>query len=500
MRRVYLDNAATSFPKPPAVLAAMTRYALEVGAPARGMYAEAREAGGIVDDARRAIAEITGAGLWADGTARHVVFTLNTSDALNMAIRGVVGFAAGQVVQGAGRARGVVHVVTTAADHNSVLRPMSTLAARSIAAIEVGGEIVGEVGGVRVEVSRVGIDARTGLVDVDELSRVLRAETALVAVNHASNVTGVVQDVGAIARVVRARCDGLYLVDAAQSLGHVPFDMRAMDADLVAFPGHKGLLGPTGTGGLVIRPGVERRMVTVREGGTGWLSELEAMPEQLPERFEPGSHNTIGIAGLGAGVRWLLARGALNVMQHEARLTSRLLAGLAGVPGLRVLGPGVLGPVVLARELSESSVGGESKARAGAHGGGRLEAQARAQREAQVGLGKNGDAQSGVGRRVGVVSFVHAGVTPTAMSAGLEARFGVISRSGLHCAPLLHAALGTGVSGATRLSVGPFNTDADVDVAVQGVRELCGEAGRATARVGGVEDGALAREPGAVTL
>lgn len=401
MRRVYLDNAATSFPKPPQVLEAMVRYATEVGAPARGAYAEARLAARLVDDARRAVATLVGAPLLPDGSARNVIFTLNTSDALNLAIRGAVGGAVGA---------GPIHLVTTHIDHNSVLRPFAALAERD----------------ARVEVTRVRIDPETGLIDLDALEQAIRPETLLVAINHASNVTGAVQDASAIGAIVRARCRGLYLIDAAQSLGHIPFDMRAMDADLVAFPGHKGLLGPTGTGGLVIRPGVERRLATVREGGTGWLSELEAMPEQLPERFEPGSHNTMGIVGLGAGVRWLLERGVDAVARHEAALTERLLGGLARVTGLRVLG--------------------------------------------------DPSPRFTLGSRVGVVSFVHPLVSPAAFNHQLEERAGILARSGLHCAPLAHASLGTGVLGATRLSTGPFTTSEDIDLAIETVEAIVRDA------------------------
>jgi cysteine desulfurase/selenocysteine lyase len=394
-RRLYLDNAATSFPKPPAVAEAMARFAAENGASPRGRFAEAREAGALVHRCRQRICELING-----ESAEHVVFTLNTTDALNLAIHGVV-----RPHLRAGRRP---HVVTTWFDHNSVLRPYNALALDG------------------VEQTRVPCDQRTGRVDPEDVRRAVRGDTVLVAVNHASNVTGVVQDVGAIGRSVREAGDGvLYLVDGAQSLGHTEVDVQAMQIDLLAFPGHKGLLGPTGTGGLYIRPGVEGLVEPVRQGGTGSRSELDVQPEMMPDRYEPGSHNTVGIIGLGEGVAWLLDRGMGAVAAHERELCEAFLRCAAELPrALRVLGP------------------------TGAEG------------------------------RVGVFSVVHESLSPAQLADAMEERHGVLTRAGLHCAPLAHRALGTAPpsgAGAMRMSVGPFVTVEDVRVAVAALGEVVGE-------------------------
>lgn len=411
--RRYFDNAATSFPKPPGVAAAMMRCMTELGAPGRGLYAEAQEVASLIRICRERVCQVLHAprSNWA-----NVVFGYNTTDALNLAIRGTLTGARR-------RSSGPAHVVTTAAEHNSVLRPLNRLSADGVC-----------------EWDKVPIDPRTGLVDPEDLVNAIRpGRTALVAVNHASNVSGAVQDIGAIGRAVRARGDAelLFLVDAAQSLGHIEVNVDEACADLVAFPGHKGLLGPQGTGGLWIRKGVETRLDTVREGGTGNVSELETHPTIMPEKFEPGSHNAVGIAGLSEGIAWLLDRTIDSVRSHEAALSQSILdcfdpntgdGESGGLPGLRLIG------------LAPSR------------------------------------------QRVGVFSLVHENLEPTELATVLETEFGVLSRPGLHCAPLVHRAMGTlgegargaAGSGACRISLGPFLTDSDVQHVLGALRQLCG--------------------------
>ena len=248
-----MDNAATSFPKPPGVLEAMTRYATELGAsPGRGAYAEAREAGRLMLECRQRLCRLIGAD---ESKPEHIIFTLNTTDALNLAIRGILLHP---------RCRsGKAHIITTWLDHNSVLRPYNALADQ-----------------IGVEQTRVACDPQTGLVDPNDIRRAVRPETCLIAVVHGSNVTGTLQPVREIGRIAREH-DIAFVVDAAQSMGHVPIDVEADCIDLLAFPGHKGLLGPLGTGGLYIRPGIESRLVTSREGGTGSRSEMDSQPEDL---------------------------------------------------------------------------------------------------------------------------------------------------------------------------------------------------------------------------
>lgn len=407
--RRYFDNAATSFPKPPSVSAMVARFMTEIGAPGRGGYAEAREAGRLIRQCRERINRLIGG-----QSPEHVVFTHNTTDALNLAIKGVLRHALDA-------RRGPVHVVATELEHNSVLRPMN-------AAIRAEP---------RVTWTRVRVDPSTGLIDPEEVRHAIKpGQTALVCINHASNVTGSVQDLCAIGPMVKGVDDSiLLLVDGAQSIGHVGTDVQRMSIDLLAFPGHKGLLGPQGTGGLCIRPGVEHRLSTVREGGTGSVSEQETHPEMMPEKYEAGSHNAAGIAGLGEGVAWLLHRGIDAVREHELRLMRRMFAGIGSgdLPGLRLLGPG---------------------------------------------------AAHGFEHRLGVFSFVHDTLEPSEIAAILEAEYGVLTRAGLHCAPLVHQGLGTappGGNGAVRLSFGPFLTETDVDHAVMALGEICREAAPAEA-------------------
>ncbi|MBS0195164.1 MAG: aminotransferase class V-fold PLP-dependent enzyme [Planctomycetes bacterium] len=403
-RRLYLDNAATSFPKPPGVYAAMMDYGQRVGAsPGRGHYAESREGARLIRRCRERINQ-----LFNGESADHVVMALNTSDALNLAIKGIVRH---RRLEG-----GPVHVVTTAMDHNSVLRPFSALA------------------GEGVQVTHVGADEQTGYVEAGAVAAAIRPETALVAVNMASNVSGVIQPVAEIGAVCR-RAGVVYLVDAAQAAGHVPIDVRAMQIDLLAFPGHKGLMGPQGTGGLYIRPGVEKILATTREGGTGSWSESDSQPASMPEKYEAGSHNTIGIVGLSEAVAYILARGIHAMRAHELELCGAMLRGLRE-RGVRMCdGTGGEGPLAGLRLIGPTEPE----------------------------------------RRVGVFSLVHDTLAPAEMAVMLEQGFGILARTGITCAPKAHETFGT--SGALRLSVGAFNTPEDVAAAVEALVRVCAGVG-----------------------
>lgn len=381
--RRYFDNAATTFPKPPGVAAAVAEYLERFGASAgRGAYREAMYSQRLLDECRALVRRLFGC-----ATQDAVVFTLNGTDALNVAIKGLVG--------------PDDHVVTTVMDHNSVLRPLSALRAR-----------------FGVEWTAVAVDPQSTLVDPDELGNAIGARTRLVVVNHASNVTGALQPLAQIARVCRERGVPL-LVDAAQTAGHVPVDLAELGVDLLACPGHKGLLGPLGTGVLVLRGDWAARVRTLREGGTGSRSEQAVQPAEPPDKFEPGSHNAPGLAGLRAALGWILDRGVDRLRAHELALSTRLMAGLDDIPRLRWYGP----------------------------------------RAAEA--------------RVGVFSVRVDGLEPAEVSAILEAGFGVLTRSGLHCAPLAHQAIGTAaIGGTTRLSLGAFLSETDVDTAVTALAEI----------------------------
>ncbi|MEX0979315.1 MAG: aminotransferase class V-fold PLP-dependent enzyme, partial [Pirellulales bacterium] len=380
--RIYLDNAATSWPKPEAVYVAVDDYLRHQGAPAgRSGYAEAAAVSQAVEAARASIAAMLGL-----DDPSHLIFTANGTDSLNLVIHGLL--------------RPGDHVVTTVVEHNSVLRPLAQLEATR-----------------DVSVTRVGCDA-WGVVDPDDVRAAIGPKTTLVAISHASNVTGALQRVADVARVARA-AGVLVLCDAAQTAGHLRVDLNDLGVDFLAAPGHKGLLGPLGTGILAIRRGVEKRLASVRQGGTGTRSEETRQPEELPAKFEAGNLNVPGILGLAAGIEYLAAGGMENVAREGRRLTERLLAGFSEIVPLRVMGP----------EHADN--------------------------------------------RVPLVSMVLAGYDPQEVALGLDAAFRVQVRAGLHCAPAMHESLGTHASGGTvRFSMGPFTTEAQIDVAIGAVAEI----------------------------
>lgn len=387
--RRYFDNAATSFPKPPGVTQALCDYQEQIGASAgRGAYREALEAGRMLERCRAAVRR-----LFHADPRDHVVFALNGTDALNIAIKSLV--------------RPGEHVVTTALDHNSVLRPLAALEQRW-----------------QVRHTIVPADAASTRVDPQDVAAAVGPRTRLVIVNHASNVTGALQPVERIGEICRRR--GVWLlVDAAQTAGHVPIDFSAQPIDLLACPGHKGLLGPLGTGILLIRHGLEERLATFREGGTGSNSERPVQPESLPDRLEAGSHNAVGLAGLLAALDWLTERTVAAVREHELDLCRQMAEALEATAELRWFGP---------RDPRQ---------------------------------------------RVGVFSVRIEGLEPAELSAILEERFGILTRSGLHCAPLAHRTIGTDRSGGTtRLSTGVFTTSEDVRAAVEALAAVAREAVR----------------------
>jgi len=382
MQRIYLDNAATSWPKPPEVYAAVERYFRELGAPAgRSAYAEAAEVEGAITRARAAIARLIGA-----ESPRQVAFAFNGTDALNIAIHGIL--------------RPGGHVIATDAEHNSVIRPLHMHAERH-----------------GVEVTFVPCDAR-GIIDPADVRAAIRPDTQLIVLTHASNVTGALQpaaEVGAIAREHEIPL----LLDAAQTLGDVPIQVESLHVDLLAAPGHKGLLGPLGTGILYVRPGLEERVLPLRQGGTGTRSEEEFQPSAMPQRYESGNHNVPGLVGLEASLAWLAERGVDWVRQHQHELVTALLAGLRENRNVTLYGP----------ESAE--------------------------------------------QRVGVVSLNVAGYDPQELAGGLDAAYRIQTRAGLHCAPRMHRSLGTLESGGTlRVSVGPFNTAEDIEAFLAALREL----------------------------
>lgn len=377
---IYLDNASTSFPKPPEVVDAITRCVADVsGSAGRGVHTGARRAAKIIDSCRDAVAELLDA-----ERAESIVFTHNATDALNLAIRGVV-----EPLLRRGEA---VHVVASALDHNSVLRPIEFV--RSL--------------GASVTIVDAG---ESGIVAPSAVCHAIRGDTRLVVLNHASNVTGIVQHAAEIAGVCKAKGVPL-LLDATQTLGHMTVSVRELGVDLLAFSGHKGLLGPTGTGGLYIRPGFEDRVEPVRTGGTGTESESRAQPRAMPERFESGTMNVAGLAGLDAGVRWVMRECARDGYSREG-LTIDVFRGVLSELGIGEAGRGQVDSPTRGLSIVGRSAPGHAS--------------------------------------VGVFAFVHDSVDVHQAAAMLESSHGVVTRAGLHC-----ASLAAGGRSTLRASFGPM--------------------------------------------
>jgi cysteine desulfurase/selenocysteine lyase len=376
---VYLDYAATSALRPETVTEAVVRYLRDVGAtPGRAGHRRAVEAGRMVLRCRRALAELFN----APGDPGRVTLHLNATHALNAALFGLLG--PGD------------RVVRTEYDHNAVRRPVLALARRGVQGVMIEG------------------DAHGG-ISMFEVEHALKGARLLV-ITHANNVIGNVLPVADLAEMAHA-AGALVLVDAAQSAGHLPIDVQRMGIDLLAFTGHKGLLGPQGTGGLWIREGVE--LPPALFGGTGGDSDSPDMPALLPDRLEAGSMNGPGIAGLLAGVEWLMERGLDALHRHELSLKWRLWEALYEIPGVAMQSP--------------PEPGSESAA---------------------------------------IVTITIAGVDAAQAALRLDRDFGVLVRAGLHCAPESHEILGTGATGALRFSIGWATTDAEIDRAAAAVRRI----------------------------
>lgn len=378
---IYFDNAATTACKPPAVAETVARAINEFGGVGRGVHEASLDAGYAVFQARQRLARLLGA-----GDPSRVAFMSNATEALNTAVRGLV--------------RPGDRLVTTAASHNSVLRPLY----RAV-----------DEDGCTLEVVAHGAD---GALDYDALDAALRPGTRLAVVTHASNLTGDVYDIGRIARLARER-GVLLLVDAAQTAGVVPIDMESDGLDLVAFTGHKSLYGPQGTGGLAVAEGVDVEPLKV--GGSGVHSYDRRHPARMPERLEAGTLNAHGIAGLGAGLAYLEERGVEAIGDEVRGLAERFERGVRAIEDVRVLGGG-------------------------------------------------GDAG-----RCPVVALNLGDVDSAAVGDALNAEFGICTRAGAHCAPLMHEALGTEQQGAVRFSFSSFNTLDEVDAGIAAVAALAEE-------------------------
>jgi cysteine desulfurase family protein len=382
---IYFDHAATSWPKPPEVMEAMARFMNETGAnPGRAGHRLAVAAGRVVDNAREAIA-----GIFHAPDPLRVVFGPNITEALNLCLRGML--------------QPGDHIVTGSMEHNSMMRPLRAL----------------EKQGVQVSVAPCTPD---GSLDPDVIKRLIRTNTKLVALNHASNVVGTLVPVSYVGLICRDH-DLLLLVDTAQSAGSVPIDLREAMIDLLAFTGHKSLYGPMGTGGLVAGSRVVAGQIEpLKRGGTGSYSEYEEQPDFLPDALESGTLNAVGLSGLSAGISWIQSQGITTLRQHEIQLTQRLIEGLTEVPGVTVYG--------------------------------------------------TKDAT----KQTAVVSFRIIGQQVSETGFRLDEEYGILCRVGLHCAPNAHKTIGTFPEGTVRFGLSPMNTMEEIDYAIQAVARLAKEA------------------------
>lgn len=374
---IYLDNAATSFPKPESVYQAIMHAMREIGAsPGRAGHRRSMEAGRILFQTREAIAA-----LFAIPDSSRVIICHSATEALNLALRGIL-FPGD-------------HVITTSMEHNSLLRPLFLLRSQ----------------GIELTIVQAGRDGR---VDPEDVRRALRSNTRMIAVGHVSNVSGTIQAIDRLAAIAR-EAGALFLLDAAQSAGSVPIDVVNTGIDLLAVPGHKGLFGPQGTGFLYAASAVTLRPLLA--GGTGTNSTDEEQPDMMPEGFEAGTHNLPGIAGLKAGVEFVLKLGADVIGDKERKLVASASQRLASVPGITLYGP-----------VDQAD-----------HGG--------------------------------VLSLSCEGLDPAMLAFMLDQRFDIAVRAGLHCAPHAHRSLGTFPGGTLRISPGWFTTSDEIAIFCDAVVE-----------------------------
>lgn len=381
VKKIYLDNAASSQKKPATVLKAMTDYLSNIGcSPGRGGYDCSLKAGRIVLETRLAIAE-----LFNVPSPEQIIFTHNITHALNYAIKGLV--------------KTGEHVITTSMEHNSVIRPLKSLEKEH-----------------KIEVSYLKCN-RQGLLDPQELEQAIKDNTKIVVLTQASNVTGSLMPIARLASIARQK--GLSLIlDTAQTAGLYEIDFTELAIDVLCFTGHKSLMGPTGTGGFALTKKTAAQMSPLIEGGTGSISDQEYQPDFLPDKFESGTLNTVGLAGLKAGVEFIRKAGLTKIREHELSLTGRLLAGLEKIRKIQVHGP---------KDISLQTP---------------------------------------------TISISVAGFDLGELSYILDQRYGIMTRSGLHCAPLAHKTIGTFPEGTLRFSIGYDNTVAEIDYVLKSLREI----------------------------
>ncbi len=378
---IYLDNAATSHPRPQAVIDAVCNYLSQLGAnPGRSGHSSSLQAGRMILETRERLAEF-----FATDSPENVIFTQNVTHAINLVLHGYL--------------EPGDQVITTRYEHNSVLRPLTHLQ---------------EQRQVSVEYLPVQID---GTIAPEDLTRLKTDKTSLLIINHASNVSGAVLDIAAADSWAKTH-DIPLLVDTAQTAGSLNFDWSQVKPEFLCFTGHKSLMGPTGIGGLIISPEMVEQTDSFVRGGTGSKSDQLNQPTVLPDKYEAGTVNAAGAAGLNAGLKYLEQTGLKTIKEHKLELTSRFYQGAKELPQIEVAGPG-LSP-----------------------------------------------------ERTSTISLTFAGADPAEVSLILDREYNIMTRSGLHCAPLAHRELGTYPAGTLRFSLGFFNTEQEVDKTLTALKEV----------------------------
>ncbi|HHW56272.1 MAG TPA: aminotransferase class V-fold PLP-dependent enzyme [Clostridia bacterium] len=374
---IYFDNAATSWPKPEAVYKEVGKVLRNCGNPGRGGHKLSLESGRVIFEARQEICS-----MFNIKNFLRVVFTSNTTEALNIALKGIL--------------KEGDHVITSSMEHNSMIRPLMALKDKGVEVTLVQGDIEGKI-------------------DPEDIKKSIKKNTKMIAITHASNVTGTIMPVEEIGNIAR-EMNLIFLVDAAQTAGVLPIDVEKYNIDLLAFAGHKGLYGPQGTGGLYVREGLE--VFPLKEGGTGSKSESIYQPDLMPDKLESGTPNTPGIAGLKEGVRFIKSVGIDAVYRHEKKLTQMLIDGLKEIKGIKIYGP---------HKIED---------------------------------------------RVGVVSITLEDRDVGEISYILDRNFDIATRAGLHCAAVAHSTIGTIKSGTLRFGIGYFNTEDEVQKVIKAMEMI----------------------------
>jgi cysteine desulfurase family protein len=375
-----MDNAATTFPKPESVYQAVDHFNRHMGGnPGRGSNQATLEAGSILMECRDALAA-----LFNISDSSHIAFTINITEAINIALKGLL--------------RPGDHVISSSMEHNAVARPLYVMQQNGVewTAVSCAGD---------------------GSLDSDEVRKAIKPNTRMICMLHASNITGTLMPIEEVGRIAREN-QLLFVVDTAQTAGVIPIDIEKQYIDVLTFTGHKGLLGPQGSGGIYIKPKLD--IVPLKQGGTGSLSEYLEHPAFMPDLLECGTHNTPGIAGLLAGINFINSEGMDRIHRQEQQMGQMLMKGLADIPEVRVYGP------------------------------------------------------ADMSRRTAVISFNIMGMDCGEVSTQLDYRYGIVTRSGLHCAPLAHKTIGTFETGSCRLSPGYFTTREEMEMVIKAVGEIAG--------------------------